>query len=61
MTEANGLKQTYIVDSEGPAITGLLSSLDHKLVTLYCKNQEIKGRFQSNKPDKQGAEAYWQR
>ena len=27
----------YIVDSEGPAILGLPSSLDHRLVTLHCE------------------------
>ena len=32
----------YIVDSEGPAILGLPSSLDHKLVTLNCKIRESK-------------------
>lgn len=30
----------YVVDSEGPAILGLPSSLDHKLVTLDCEMRE---------------------
>ena len=32
-----------IVDSEGPAILGLRSSLDHRLVTLYCEIKKLKG------------------
>ena len=32
----------YIVDSEGPAILGLPSSLDHRLVTLHCEIKKLK-------------------
>ena len=35
----------YIVDSEGPAILGLPSSLDHNLVTLHCKIKESNEEF----------------
>lgn len=32
----------YIVDSEGPAILGFPSSLDHRLVTLHCEIKKLK-------------------